>query len=224
MCFDSCERPNKDWKFHVLDLKKAEVLIDRFNLFSNATWGSMTIQAKSDVIRINLLAKYGGVWIDSTVYCNENRPLDEWLDRDLQVFFLHNHPNGGILLHSRPVPPKKFTNVPWGPKNGYRFASWFIAAQTSSILIQKLKTMVNSFWSVQRLEYEYYWLHHLFFDLIKSDEASMAEFVTLGMWSTKAAYCNTSNHLDAPFHKFDYYCGNYEKWLLHTSVEIITDK
>jgi hypothetical protein len=34
-------------------------------------------QAKSDIIRLHLLAQHGGVWADATVLCLQ--PLDHWL-------------------------------------------------------------------------------------------------------------------------------------------------
>ena len=177
----------------------------------------MAVQAKSDVIRINLLASYGGVWVDATVYCNS--PLDKWLDRSLKVFFLHNHPQGGILLHSTRMPPLGLNGSQWSENmeesRMLRFASWFMGAQRSSALIQALKTKVNDFWNAgPKLSYEYFWLHHLFYDLVKADSQSLEEFKQLGMWSTDAAYCQTSNFDDAPFYKFDHNCNDVRADLL----------
>lgn len=43
------------------------------------------IQIQLDYIRINLLIKYGGVWIDYNVFCVQ--PLDSWLPSKLSYGF-----------------------------------------------------------------------------------------------------------------------------------------
>merc|ERR1719384_1366993 len=61
----------------VLTLEQAEALFDRPSVVSDCAWNLMTIQAKSDVIRVNILAMFGGIWLDASVYCLA--PIDDWL-------------------------------------------------------------------------------------------------------------------------------------------------
>ena len=53
----------------------------------------------SDIIRIMILNRYGGVWVDATTFCN--RALDEWLDPYTRSgFFAFERPNNEILIAS----------------------------------------------------------------------------------------------------------------------------
>ena len=62
----------KDWKINVISLNN----IDEWNLDLPSTFDKLPPTAKSDIIRINLLYKYGGVWLDATILLLTN--LD-WL-------------------------------------------------------------------------------------------------------------------------------------------------
>lgn len=54
------------------------------------SWKRMSMQAKSDVIRVFLLYNYGGVWLDATVCMTEG--LHTWLsmDVDFKTFIRHD--------------------------------------------------------------------------------------------------------------------------------------
>ena len=54
------------------------------------SWTRMSMQAKSDVIRVFLLYNYGGVWLDATVCMTEG--LQTWLsmDVDFKTFIRHD--------------------------------------------------------------------------------------------------------------------------------------
>jgi hypothetical protein len=43
--------------------------------------GKMSITALSDILRVTLLAQYGGFWIDSTVFISDHFPM-EFIQRD----------------------------------------------------------------------------------------------------------------------------------------------
>lgn len=53
--------------------------------------GKMSLAALSDYIRVSLLYKYGGLWIDSTVLCAKQLPSDIF---DKQLFSIRNKPSG----------------------------------------------------------------------------------------------------------------------------------
>ena len=88
MCLNLFKRNNKGWDIRAITLSEAETLINRSQLYSTKAWKSASIQAKSDIIRVELIARYGGVWADATVYCTE--PFFNWIDAALKPadFFL----------------------------------------------------------------------------------------------------------------------------------------
>src|ERR1700748_2440425 len=78
-CYESWLKHNPYWTITFLD----ETNIRDFVSLPDV---QITRQSLSDVLRINLLAKYGGIWVDATCYCV--KPLDLWIDQyTTQGFF-----------------------------------------------------------------------------------------------------------------------------------------
>lgn len=75
LCIKSWFHYNKNWEIIILDDKNLSSYIEMSEIKIKNP--NLTIQAFSDLLRIKLLEKYGGVWVDSTTYCN--KPLDEWI-------------------------------------------------------------------------------------------------------------------------------------------------
>lgn len=73
-CLDSWKRNNPDWELVLLDDSNLANWLTEESMLSGI---EMSIQKRSNLIRLELLNKYGGVWTDATVYCL--RPLDDWL-------------------------------------------------------------------------------------------------------------------------------------------------
>lgn len=69
---------NPDFELIFLDDKKIQEYFDFESLFMNLTINA-GVAHKSDFIRTYLLARFGGVWVDSTTFCWE--PLSNWIDQ-----------------------------------------------------------------------------------------------------------------------------------------------
>jgi hypothetical protein len=137
MCAKSWEHYNPDWEIRKLDSKSLNNYLKLENIkFPNA------LAAKSDIIRINLISSYGGVWVDATVWCN--KPLDQWLK--------------GTFLFSNPAPDRMI-------------ASWFIASKPDSEIVNKWTEKTNQYWSINDTVKEYFWFHYLFNELYTVDES-----------------------------------------------------
>ncbi|MBF9003463.1 capsular polysaccharide synthesis protein [Vibrio nitrifigilis] len=67
---------NPDYDVCFLDEKKIQSYFDFQSLFYNFSLDAGAAH-KSDFIRVYLLSRYGGVWVDSTTFCW--KPLDSWL-------------------------------------------------------------------------------------------------------------------------------------------------
>lgn len=81
----------------------------------------MSLATQSDMIRLQLLCKYGGVWADSTTLCI--RPLDAWLCDCCQ---------SGFFAFSNPGKDREMSN-------------WFIASEKNNSLIEKMRHKFSSF-------------------------------------------------------------------------------
>jgi len=121
-CLASWRENNPGWKIVFLEEQNLKEYIDTKEIIGgNDSYVSR--QALSDIIRINLLKKYGGVWVDSTCFCCN--PLDDWLD---------SYMNNGFFAFDRPR-----IDVP--------ISSWFLASCLGSQLTSAYCEEVNSYWS-----------------------------------------------------------------------------
>jgi hypothetical protein len=91
---------------------------------------TISIQALSNIIRINLLAKFGGVWVDAMCFCCQ--PLQEWVGEHLTSgFFAFEKPGTDRLL-----------------------PSWFLAPAENCHLTQAYRRAVNTYWSRNQFSYQ----------------------------------------------------------------------
>jgi len=75
------QRLNPAWDVRILDLAAAMLLAPRFNRIVATHRRTATIQLLSDVLRLELLAIYGGVWADMSLM--PVQPLDAWIQHAL---------------------------------------------------------------------------------------------------------------------------------------------
>ena len=122
--------------------------------FSNAFISS---QAKSDIIRLHVLAAHGGVWADATVLCTQ--PLDNWLHSMLE-------PAGFWMYHGTGWPPPK----PASHANTAYPASWFMASARGSHLARSWRDAADTYWAARTSGADdYFWMDALFRSLLRDD-------------------------------------------------------
>ena len=147
-CLDSWLYHNPDWNIILLDLDNIKDYVD----LEEELPGAYSISDKfpaafSDIVRLSLLKKYGGAWVDATVFCNSS--LNDWA---LDVV-------DDAWLYYR--------------KDRY-IGSWFILAEENSYIINKWYNKVIDYWSQRlsgndRLNGEYLWVHKLFGECVETD-------------------------------------------------------
>lgn len=119
-CYKSWVSLNPGWEVILLDEHNVHSYIAVQHVL--AADNNLEIQARSDIIRINLLASHGGVWVDATCLCLE--PLDNWLEKAAKSgFFAFHKPNKIKLMDN-----------------------WFMAAHKESYLVKKLRDEGNAYW------------------------------------------------------------------------------
>jgi hypothetical protein len=88
---------NPDHEVRFLTLADAEAVlgVDLEALFEKLTV-DLGWAGKSDLIRVMLLAKFGGIWADATTFCL--RPLSDWLHDEVRTngFFCFRHRNKAV--------------------------------------------------------------------------------------------------------------------------------
>ena len=90
----------------------------------------------SDVLRMELLARYGGVWVDAT--CLAGPGIASFVDESLRTpFFAHDY-------------------------GGPSISSWFMTAQDTSVIPEIMAAALRVYWRKKETLTGYFMLHHFF--------------------------------------------------------------
>lgn len=119
-CYTSWVEQNPDYKLTFLTDENLSdfIQIDK-RIAANK---NISVQSYADLIRINLLRKYGGVWADATLFCTQ--PLSNWLD---------DYASSGFFAFANPGKDRLMSN-------------WFLAADADNYIINTYTDAFEQFW------------------------------------------------------------------------------
>jgi len=120
-CTDSWRACNPDWVIHVLN-------DDTLRRFTDLRRGDESVQHFADRLRLDLLERYGGVWMDATI----------WMNTSLN--WIYAYPES-VIGFKNPIRPE--TGV---------MENWFIACEASSRFIREWKHEFAKFKSPDHLK------------------------------------------------------------------------
>ena len=96
-CINSWKNENPNWDVIVLDKDNLNDYID--DALSPEKMDKLSFTKRSDLFRLQLLAKFGGVWADATTLCMKS--LDDWIDEYAESgFFAFSTPGKDRILSS----------------------------------------------------------------------------------------------------------------------------
>ena len=125
LCLESWKQHNPEWDIRALDEAALNRLVD-LPLLTVTDRPDITPQVHSNLTRLSLLRRYGGVWADATVFCCE--PLDNWLEPYAKEgYFVFRNPGRDRLM-----------------------ATWFMAANPDNEILVKLHRDYVSLWEDNR--------------------------------------------------------------------------
>lgn len=156
MCVKSWKVYNSDWEFRLVDDSSVSEYFDLKSWMKNTLPNDKPLLdgcKKSEVLRINLINKYGGVYADADVFCC--KPLDEWI---------HNMNPLGNFVALELLYDKLMTG------NERQVESWFLASKQNSYISEKYCSEVDNYWKTRNKTKTYFWFHYLFSKMYKSDE------------------------------------------------------
>ena len=142
---ESWIKHNPDWNIELVSYDNLEDYVYIPYIYDKNK--NISPQALSDIIRLNLLQKHGGVWADATMLCM--RPLDEWVYDVLQ-------PNGFFMYRGYEI-------------DGNGPASWFIISMDDTYIIRKWKNKCDEYWTSHKTAHDYRWMDSLFLELYDND-------------------------------------------------------
>ena len=139
-CIKSMRENLKDRKIVVITSKNMDKYIE-FPEYIITKWnnGIITNTHLSDILRVALLAKYGGLWIDATVLCTGD--ITRYINKDTELFaFSNEHRRCDTMILS----------------------SWLIYSKPNNPLIVNTLTLLYKYWEKQNKLCHYFLFHMLF--------------------------------------------------------------
>jgi Capsular polysaccharide synthesis protein len=131
-CVQSWIDQNPTWTVRVLDEQSVGAHIDLARALGRHGH-ALPIQQRTVLLRLALLALYGGVWADASVYCT--RPLDAWLPEQLRA---------GFFAFRNPGPDRLLSN-------------WFLAARAGDRLVTEFHEITRDFFDAQHFPRQDAW-------------------------------------------------------------------
>ena len=103
--------------------------------------GCITPTHMSDLLRLELLIRYGGTWVDATVFCSGGTIPDYMLDGDLFVFQ---------------------TLKPGLDGQATALSSWFMTACSHHPILELTQALLYHYWEKKKAMVDYFLLHDFF--------------------------------------------------------------
>lgn len=145
---------NPGWELRDIDARGVEAWLGA-DWCRTALPDTITPTAKSNLVRIALLHRYGGVWADATTF--PVQPLDTWIDA---------HCATGFFAFDKPVPQRPL-------------ATWFLAAHPGNSLLGKWQDLSWQYWEGRAEMDEVHWVHARFKHLLETDAQAAADYAAI---------------------------------------------
>ena len=138
-CVESVRINNPDKEVVVITSNNLHDYV-RFPEYIEEKWkrGIITHTHMTDLLRLELLIKYGGTWIDATVFCSSSNIPSYFFDSDLFFYQLLKPGRDG---------------------NGIYLSSWFISAKTNNKILMATQKLCYEYWKENDTMWDYFLLH-----------------------------------------------------------------
>jgi hypothetical protein len=123
-CYESWVARNPSW--HVISLDEESLRKFASVDYSAGNISALSPQHRAGLLRLDLLAHHGGLWVDATCFCVQ--PLDEWLPPSTE---------SGFFAFHRPGPDRVMS-------------SWFLASEPGNRLVSMLYERLLAHWGDHR--------------------------------------------------------------------------
>ena len=146
-CFESVHKYCPDYEFRLITENNLHQYID----FPDYIWkkyrkGIISRTLLSDLLRIGLLSRYGGIWLDATVYLTAPLP-----PKITETSF--------FAFHCREI---------------YQFQSWFLKSAPNDIILSNLQKLFLEYFKHENRLLNYFFTY-LAFDVVVSQQRACAE-------------------------------------------------
>jgi hypothetical protein len=156
-----------------------------------------TQQRKSDMIRVNILASYGGIWMDATIICTESLSWVHTIQKNTGVEYVGYHLSNFTSNDKFPV-----------------IENWFMACKPKSIMMKDILNELNQIVvtnsrmseyvqsvikmgvDLQKINegmYEYLWMHVAIQKLLQSNPEGKYKYHTIDASTSAYMYLKQNN-------------------------------
>ncbi len=138
-CVESVKKNNLDKEIVVITSDNLHDYVE-FPKYIEEKWkrGIITHTHMTDLLRLELLIRYGGTWIDATVFCSSSNIPSYFFDSDLFFYQLLKPGRDG---------------------NGTYFSSWFMSAKTNNKILMATQSLCYAYWKENNIMWDYFLLH-----------------------------------------------------------------
>ena len=138
-CVESVKKNNLDKEIVVITSDNLHDYVE-FPKYIEEKWkrGIITHTYMTDLLRLELLIRYGGTWIDATVFCSSSNIPSYFFDSDLFFYQLLKPGRDG---------------------NGTYFSSWFMSAKTNNKILMATQSLCYAYWKENNIMWDYFLLH-----------------------------------------------------------------
>lgn len=138
-CIESIEKNNPNKEVVIITSSNLHDYVE-FPKFIEEKWksGVITHTHMTDLLRLELLIRYGGTWIDATVFCSSSNIPSYFFDSDLFFYQLLKPGRDG---------------------NGIYLSSWFMSAKTNNKILMATRELCYEYWKDNDTMWDYFLLH-----------------------------------------------------------------
>lgn len=141
-CYDSINCYFEGWQITLITKENySEFVSFPSYIIEKLDKGIITLTHFSDLLRLELLIKYGGLWLDATVLCTGNDIPQSIRDSELFVFQ---------------------TQKPGADGHATLMSSWLIYAKTNNRILLATRELLYAYWEKNDMMIDYFLLHHFF--------------------------------------------------------------
>lgn len=139
-CYVSVKEHFVDWEIVLLTEHNYRDYADLPNYVKEKLMsGAITLTHFSDLLRLELLIRYGGLWMDATVLCSNGAIPNSILNSNLFLFQ---------------------SQKPGADGDAIPLSSWLMWAKTNNRILMATQTLLYNYWEEKKRLNDYFLLHH----------------------------------------------------------------
>lgn len=141
-CYESIKKNTSGYEVIQISLENIKDYID-IPAYILSKWekGIISNAHFSDIIRLELLIKYGGLWLDATVWCTGDIP--EYI-RNSELFVYREG---------------------WYDSEAVNMGNWIISSYPNNHILKQTLNLLYRYWEDNNYTYDYF-LFHIFFKMV----------------------------------------------------------